>query len=384
MPVSRVYLSPPEVGAVEREMLLEAFDSNWIAPTGPDLDLFEREIADRAGVSHAVALSSGTAALHLSLLLSGVREGDEVIVPSLTFVATAAAVTYLGAQPIFVDCSASSWNLDPGLVEEVLAQRAAEGRRPAAVVTVDLYGEAADYAELEQICRRFDVPLIEDSAEALGATYGGRAAGSFGVAGVFSFNGNKIITTSGGGMLVTNSSDVATVARSLASQAREPLPHYEHTVVGYNYRLSNLLAALGRAQLRGLDWRIERRRKINEAYVAGLAEAPGISFMPHTAEGTPNYWLTCILIDPGEAGTDRERVRLALEAEDIESRPTWKPLHLQPAFSGSILVGAGHCARVFDEGLCLPSGSALSSYDQTRVIEVLHTQLRGSHRRSPA
>jgi dTDP-4-amino-4,6-dideoxygalactose transaminase len=382
--MSRIYLSPPDVGAVEREMLLKAFDSNWIAPTGPDLDLFEREVAQRTGVPHAVALSSGTAALHLALLLSGVGEGDEVVVPSLTFVATAAAVTYLGAQPIFVDCSTSSWNLDPGLVEEVLAKGAAAGRRPAAVVTVDLYGDAADYAELEQICERFEVPLIEDSAEALGATYRGRAAGSFGVAGVFSFNGNKIITTSGGGMLVTNSPELATLARTLASQAREPLPHYEHSTVGYNYRLSNLLAALGRAQLRGLDGRIERRKRINEDYRAGLAEAPGISFMPHTAEGSPNYWLTCILIDPSEAGTDRERVRLALEAEDVESRPTWKPLHLQPAFSGSTLVGAGHCTRVFDEGLCLPSGSGLSSSDQTRVIEVLHTQLRGPGRRSPA
>jgi dTDP-4-amino-4,6-dideoxygalactose transaminase len=382
--MSRVYLSPPDVGRIEREMLLEAFDSNWIAPTGPDLDLFEREIAERTGVAHAVALSSATAALHLALLLSGVGEGDEVIVPSLTFMATAAAVTYLGAQPIFVDCSASSWNLDPGLVEEVLVGRSAAGRRPAAVVTVDLYGEAADYADLEQVCARFDVPLIEDSAEALGATYGGRAAGSFGVAGVFSFNGNKIITTSGGGMLVTNSREVATRARSLASQAREPLPHYEHSEVGYNYRLSNLLAALGRAQLRGLDWRVARRKKINEAYVAGLSDAPGISFMPHTAEGTPNYWLTCILIEPSEAGTDRESMRLALEAEDVESRPTWKPLHLQPVFSGSTLVGAGHCARVFDKGLCLPSGSGLSSQDQTRVIEVLHTQLRGSDQRNPA
>jgi dTDP-4-amino-4,6-dideoxygalactose transaminase len=382
--MSRVYLSPPDVGPVEREMLLEAFDSNWIAPTGPDLDSFEHEIAERTGVSHAVALSSATAALHLALLLAGVGEGDEVIVPSLTFVATAAAVTYLGAQPIFVDCSPKSWNLDPGLVEEVLVDKAAAGRRPAAVVTVDLYGEAADYADLERLCERFDVPLIEDSAEALGATYGGRAAGSFGIAGVFSFNGNKIITTSGGGMLVTNSPDVATVARSLATQAREPFPHYEHSVVGYNYRLSNLLAAIGRAQLRGLDWRIARRKRINEAYVAALADAPGISFMPHTTEGSPNYWLTCILIDPSEAGTDRESVRLALESENIESRPTWKPLHLQPAFSGSTLVGAGHCARVFDKGLCLPSGSALSSQDQTRVIEVLHTQLRGSDQRNPA
>jgi dTDP-4-amino-4,6-dideoxygalactose transaminase len=365
-------------------MLLQALDSNWIAPAGPDLDLFEREIAERVGVPHAVALSSGTAALHLALLLAGVRARDEVIVPSLTFVATAAAVTYLGAQPIFLDCSATSWNIDPELVEELLSERAARGRRPAAVVTVDLYGEPADYARLAQICERFGVPLIEDSAEALGATYRGRAAGSFGRAGVFSFNGNKIITTSGGGMLVTHSAEVANRARWLASQAREPVPHYEHVVVGYNYRLSNLLAAVGRAQLRGLDWRVARRKTIHDAYVASLGDEPGISFMPHEPAGTPNYWLTCFLIDPDDAGTDRERLRLALEAEDIESRPTWKPLHLQPAFSGSSLVGTGHCERVFDHGLCLPSGSAMSRQDQDRVIEIVQTEVRRSKQRNRA
>ena len=363
-------------------MLLDAVDSNWIAPVGPDLDLFEREIAERVGVPHAVALSSGTAALHLALLLAGVQAGDEVVVPSLTFVATAAAATYLGARPIFVDCSATSWNLDPELVEEVLSKGGATGRRPAAVVSVDLYGEPADYARLTQVCERFGVPLIEDSAEALGASYGGQAAGSFGLAGAFSFNGNKIITTSGGGMLVTKSAELATRARSLASQAREPAAHYEHTVVGYNYRLSNLLAAVGRAQLRGLDWRLERRRKIHDAYVAGLGDQPGISFMPHERAGTPNYWLTCILIDPNHAGADRERLRLALEAEDIESRPTWKPLHLQPAFTPSSLVGTGHCEKVFDHGLCLPSGSAMSSLDQSRVIEIVQSELRGSNQRN--
>ncbi len=380
----RIYLSPPDVGPVERRMLLDAFDSNWIAPTGPDLDLFEREVAERTGVAHAVGLSSGTAALHLALLIAGVRAGDEVVVPSLTFVATAAAVTYLGAQPIFVDCSAESWNLDPDLVEEVLSDKAATGHRPAAVITVDLYGEPADYARLMKICERFEVPLIEDSAEALGATFSGRAAGSFGIAGVFSFNGNKIITTSGGGMLVTNSADMATRARSLASQAREPLPHYEHMVVGYNYRLSNLLAAIGRAQLRGLDWRIARRKKIHDTYLGHLAGMSGLSFMPHSSVGTPNYWLTCILIDPSNAGTDRERVRLALEAQDIESRPTWKPLHMQPAFTGSNFVGTGHCERIFDHGLCLPSGSAMSSQDLATVIEIVQTQLRGSNQRSRA
>jgi dTDP-4-amino-4,6-dideoxygalactose transaminase len=374
--VTRVFLSPPDVGEEERRMLLDAFDSNWIAPAGPDIDAFEREIAERTGVAHAVAVSSGTAALHLALLLAGVERGDEVVVPSFTFIASAAAVTYIGAHPVFVDCSSESWNLDPALVEEVLTRRAAAGRPPAAVVTVDLYGETADYEALESLCRRFDVPLIEDAAEALGATHRGRAAGSFGIAGIFSFNGNKIITTSGGGMLVTESPQLAERARHLATQAREPFPHYEHMTVGYNYRLSNLLAALGRAQLAGLEDRIERRRQIDANYTRGFAGLPGIEFMPRTRAGVPNYWLTCVLIDPTTFGADRERVRLALEDADIESRPTWKPLHLQPAFSGLGLVGPGYCDRVFDRGLCLPTGSALSPADQARVMEIVIAQGR--------
>jgi dTDP-4-amino-4,6-dideoxygalactose transaminase len=371
-----VYLSPPEVGAEERRMLLEAFDSNWIAPLGPDVDAFEREMAEKTGIAHAVALSSGTAALHLALILAGVERGDEVLVPSFTFIASAAVVTYLGAHPVFIDCSPDSWNLDPDLVEEVLTKRAAAGRLPAAVITVDLYGETADYEALESCCRRFEVPLIEDSAEALGSTQKGRAAGSFGTAGVFSFNGNKIITTSGGGMLMTESPTWAERARHLATQAREPFAHYEHTTVGYNYRLSNLLAALGRAQLRGLDGHIERRKRIDARYSAGLAGLPGVSFMPRTRGGNSNYWLTCIVIRPELFGSDRERVRLALEEADIESRPTWKPLHLQPAFAGTTLVGPGQCARVFEAGLCLPTGSSLSPADQERILDIIAGQAR--------
>jgi len=374
--VTRVYLCPPDVGAEERRMLLDAFDSNWIAPTGPDVDAFELEVAERTGVTHAVALSSGTAALHLALLLAGVDQGDEVLVPSFTFIASAAPITYLGAHPVFVDCTADSWNLDPALVEEVLTERAAVGRLPSAVISVDLYGETADYPALEAICSRFEVPLIEDSAEAFGSSHGGRSAGSFGVAGVFSFNGNKVITTSGGGMLMTESAEWADRARHLATQAREPFSHYEHTVVGYNYRLSNLLAAVGRAQLRGLDRRIERRKCIDARYRDGLADLAGVSWMPRTDAGASNYWLTCILIDPEAFGVDREHVRLALEAADIESRPTWKPLHLQQAFSGRKLVGTGHCERIFDRGLCLPTGSALSVADQSRVIEIIRAEAR--------
>ena len=374
--MTRVYLCPPDVGAEERRMLLDAFDSNWIAPTGPDVDAFELEVAERTGVTYAVALSSGTAALHLALLLAGVDQGDEVLVPSFTFIASAAPITYLGAYPVFVDCTADSWNLDPALVEEVLTERAAVGRLPSAVISVDLYGETADYPALEAICSRFEVPLIEDSAEAFGSSHRGRSAGSFGVAGVFSFNGNKVITTSGGGMLMTESAEWADRARHLATQAREPFSHYEHTVVGYNYRLSNLLAAVGRAQLRGLDHRIERRKCIDARYRDGLADLAGVSWMPRTDAGASNYWLTCILIDPEAFGVDREHVRLALEAADIESRPTWKPLHLQQAFSGIKLVGTGHCERIFDRGLCLPTGSALSVADQSRVIEIIRAEAR--------
>ncbi len=374
--MTRIFLSPPDVGSEERQMLLDAFDSNWIAPIGPDIDAFEREVAERVGVGHAVALSSGTAALHLALLMAGVERGDEVLVPSFTFIASAAAVAYVGAHPVFVDCSPDSWNIDPALVEETLTERARLGRLPSAVITVDLYGETADYVALESVCEQYGVPLIEDSAEALGATYRSRASGSFGVAGIFSFNGNKIITTSGGGMLVTQSQDFAARVRHLATQAREPFPHYEHTTVGYNYRLSNLLAALGRAQLRRLDSHIQRRQRIDAAYTEALSDITGVSFMPRTKVGTSNYWLTCILIDRDAFGADREDVRLALEASDIESRPTWKPLHLQPTFAGVGLLGSGHCAKVFDQGLCLPTGSALTPADQSRIIDIVTAQGR--------
>jgi dTDP-4-amino-4,6-dideoxygalactose transaminase len=371
--VTRIYLSPPEVGAEERRMLLDAFDSNWIAPVGPDIDAFERELAERVGVDHAVALSSGTAALHLALMLVGVGAGDEVLVPSFTFVASAAAVTYLGATPVLVDCSSSNWNIDPDLVAAELAERARTGRLPAAVVTVDLYGQCADYAVLGPLCDEYRIPLVADAAEALGATYRGQPAGSFGTAAVFSFNGNKIITTSGGGMLVAGSAELVNRARYLATQAREPFPHYEHTVIGYNYRLSNLLAALGRAQLRGLDSRIERRRKINQLYRDALGDVPGIEFMPIAEYGEPNWWLTCVLVDPEGFGADREQIRLALESVDIEARPTWKPLHLQPVFAGLPIIGGSSCAAVFDHGLCLPSGSALTEGELGRVVESIRS-----------
>jgi dTDP-4-amino-4,6-dideoxygalactose transaminase len=371
--MTRIYLSPPDVGDEERRMLLDAFDSNWIAPTGPDLDAFEQEFAERIDVGHAVALSSGTAALHLALLLLGVGAGDDVLVPSLTFVASASVVTYLGANPVFVDSTPASWNIDSSLVAEELSDRARRGRRPAAVVAVDLYGQCADYDALAPLCDEYGIPLVEDAAEALGATYRGRAAGSFGRAGVFSFNGNKIITTSGGGMLVADSADLIGRARHLANQARDPFPHYEHSVIGYNYRLSNLLAALGRAQLRGLDGRVRRRHEINRAYREGLADLPGVGFMPVADYGEPNWWLTCMVIDPELFGADNEQVRRTLELADIEARPIWKPLHLQPVFEDAPMIGGGVCAALFERGLCLPSGSGLTDAQLDRVVETIRS-----------
>jgi dTDP-4-amino-4,6-dideoxygalactose transaminase len=369
--MTRVFLSPPDVGEEERQALLDAFDSNWIAPLGPAVDAFELAMAKLVGVDHAVALSSGTAALHLALMLLGIGSGDEVIVPSFTFAATANVVTYVGASPVFIDSDAATWTLDPELLADELRGRARHGRLPAAVITVDLYGQCADYSPILESCQEFGIPVIEDAAEALGATYRGRAAGSFGDAGVFSFNGNKIITTSGGGMLVSTSPDLAGRARHLATQARQPVVHYEHLEIGFNYRLSNLLAALGNAQLRGLDRRIARRTQINERYRKALGQLPGIRFMPIAEYGEPNHWLTCITVDPDLFGCDREALRLSLEADDIESRPTWKPLHLQPVFDGIQMVGGRVSEAVFEQGLCLPSGSSLTDHDLDRVAEII-------------
>ncbi|HTZ08990.1 MAG TPA: aminotransferase class I/II-fold pyridoxal phosphate-dependent enzyme, partial [Acidimicrobiales bacterium] len=358
--------------------LLEALDSGWIAPLGAFVDRFEHDLAARVGVPGAVALSSGTAALHLALLLVGVGPGDDVLVPSFTFVATANTAMYLGARPVLVDCDAATWQIDPDLVAEDLAARARRGALPKAVVTVDLYGQCADYGRLVPLCQEYGVALVEDAAEALGATYGERPAGSFGAVGVFSFNGNKIITTSGGGMLVSHDVALLDRARHLATQAREPEAHYEHVDLGFNYRLSNLLAALGVAQLRDLDRRVARRHAVGRAYRDALEGSPGITFMPRAPYGVPNDWLTAIQVDPSAFGADRDAIRLALEAQDIEARPTWKPLHLQPLFADAPAVGGAVSAAVFERGLCLPSGSNLAPADQRRVVEVIERLRRGA------
>jgi len=369
--MARIFLSPPDVGATERELLLAAFDSNWIAPVGPDLTAFENEFAALVDMPHAVAVSSGTAALHLTMQTLGIGAGDVVLVSTFTFAATAFAVTYTGAAPVFVDSELQTWNIDPALVEEAIVDLTAKGTPPKALLAVDLYGRCADYAALVDVCSRHDVILIEDAAEALGAStvVDGtvRQAGSFGAAAAFSFNGNKIITTSGGGMVVTADEGLAQHVRYLSTQARQPVNHYEHIDIGFNYRLSNLLAALGRGQLLGLPAKIARRREINATYRTELADLPGLSFDPQSE--TSNCWLTCVLIDPAvSGGVDRHRVEAHLASCDIESRPLWKPMHRQPVFAGAAVYERGVSDHLFELGLCLPSGSSLGDHDLQRVI----------------
>jgi dTDP-4-amino-4,6-dideoxygalactose transaminase len=372
-PPIRIFLSPPHVGPDERAMLLDAFDSNWIAPLGPHVEAFEREVAERVGRAEAVALSSGTAALHLALLLAGVGPGDQVLCSTLTFVASANPILYVGAQPVFVDADPDTWNLDAELVEAEFAGAAARGERFAALVAVDLYGRCCDYDRLVPLCASYGVPLIEDAAEALGATHRSGAAGAFGDIGVLSFNGNKILTTSGGGMLVTDDAVTAVRARHLATQAREPAPHYEHTEVGFNYRLSNLLAAVGRGQLANLDAKVARRRDVRARYRAALEDLPGVCFPVGGDVDGSNAWLTVLTIDPEAAGVDREQVRLQLRDRGIESRPAWKPMHLQPLFASCRVIGGTVAAQIFEQGLCLPSGSGLTHAEQDEVIAELRS-----------
>lgn len=363
----RIYLSPPHLSGRELDLLEDAIESNWVAPLGPHVDAFERELAELVRVPYALALSSGTAALHLALVVLGIGPGDEVACSSLTFSASANPIVYAGAAPVFVDADPATWTIDP----ELLARALAERPRIRAVVAVDLYGQCCDYDALTAVCSDRGVTLVQDAAESLGSFYGGAPSGGQGDLAVFSFNGNKVITTSGGGMLASRDPDRIAHARKLSTQAREPAPHYEHTEIGFNYRLSNLLAAVGRAQLEVLPERVDARRRINARYRELLVDAPGISFMPEASYGRGNCWLTCVLVDPTEAGTDRETIRLALEAEDVESRPLWKPMHLQPVFRDAPAYGGEVSASLFERGLCLPSGSALTEADQRRVVEIL-------------
>ncbi len=376
MTSSRLYLSPPHMSGRELGLIQEAFATNWIAPLGPHVDAFEQEFCTCTGARHAAAVSSGTAALHLALILSDVGPGDEVLVSTLTFSASVNPILYQGARPVFVDSEALSWNADPDLFVDALETRARRGRLPKAAVLVHLYGQSAQVAPIQAACERYGVHLIEDAAEALGATYQGRAPGTFGRFGIYSFNGNKIITTSGGGMLVSDDAGLIQHARKLATQARELAPHYEHTEVGYNYRMSNVLAAIGRGQLAVLEERVLARRRNFECYRQALADLPGIGFMPEAPWGRHTRWLTVITIDAERFGADRETVRLALEAENIEARPVWKPMHLQPVFAGYEHLGGAVAEQLFRDGLCLPSGSSLTAADLQRVVNVIVGQRR--------
>jgi len=370
----RIYLSPPDMGPDERSALIEAFDSGWVSTVGPALTTLEEQLSALTGLAGAVALSSGTAALHLALLAAGVGPGDVVLTSTFTFAATANAICYVGATPVFVDSDTTSWNLDPGLLDEALETCRRRGRPAKAVLMVDLYGQCADADPIAEACRRHGAVLIEDSAEALGATYRGRPAGTLGDIGVFSFNGNKIATTGGGGALVTADAAVAARVRHLATQAREPVTHYEHLEVGYNYRMPNLAAAIGTAQLRRLPAMIDRRLGINRAYRELLGGIEGLSFMPVPDWSGWNGWLSCIVLDgPGDA----DRVCRALAEVDVESRPLWKPMHLQPVFAGAERFGGGVSERLFAHGLCLPSGSTLSDGDVERVAGLVRAALPG-------
>ncbi|QLE40899.1 pyridoxal phosphate-dependent aminotransferase [Nostoc sp. C052] len=368
-----ILLSTPHMGDRELEFVKEAFETNWIAPVGPHIDAFEQEFCERTGASSAAAVSSGTAALHLALQLVGIGYGDDVFCSTLTFAASANPITYLGAKPVFIDSDRTSWNMNPELLAAALAARDRIGKLPKAVVLVHLYGQSADIEPILQACHHYEVPLIEDAAEALGATYKGRSPGTFGRIGIYSFNGNKIITTSGGGMLVSDKPELVAKAKFLATQARDPAPHYQHSEIGYNYRLSNVLAGIGRGQLCVLSDRVAARRRNFEVYQQALGNLPGIEFMPEADFGHATRWLTCLTIDPKAFGVDREQVRLALANQQIEARPVWKPLHLQPVFADCECIGGFVAEKLFTQGLCLPSGSNLTDEDLERVIDAIGT-----------
>jgi len=450
----RIFLSPPHMSGEELDFVQQAFDSNYIAPLGPQVDAFEREFAEYVGIKHCVALSSGTAAMHLALRILGVGPGDDVIASTLTFIGSVTPVIFQGANLVFVDCDRTSWNMDPDLLKEALEDCKKRGKMPKAVVPTDLYGQCCDLPQIVSICNQYDIPVVCDSAEALGAVYYStnselgmlnselkeqehinqlkinnskfkiahhiaHHAGVGAKAAVFSFNGNKIITTSGGGMLASEDKEFIDYARNLSQQARKDFPHYEHTEIGYNYRMSNILAAIGRGQLKVLDERVKKKREIFDYYQKALGDLPGIEFMPEANYGRCNRWLTVILITPEEFGADREMVRLALDAENIEARPVWKPMHIQPVFdcgSGfrvqgleagendpqitqitringrkkaqntqnniqnskfkiqnypATVVGGSVAEDLFDRGLCLPSGTAMTEGDLNRVVETI-------------
>ena len=381
---NRIWLSLAHMGGREQEFIQEAFDTNWVVPLGPNVNAFEKALRDfligngKLKVENegkqVVALSAGTAALHLGLILLGVGEGDEVICQSFTFSASANPIAYQGATPVFVDSEEDTWNMDPVLLEEVIKDRLEKtGRLPKAIIPVHLYGMPGKLDEILEVAGRYNIPVLEDSAEALGSEYKGRKCGTFGVYAALSFNGNKIITTSGGGALVCPSEERAKRALFYATQAREQAPHYQHEKIGYNYRMSNICAGIGRGQMFVLEEHVARRREIHDLYVKLLDGVKGVKVMcqPEGGDFNSNYWLTCITVDPEEAGFTREDVRLALDGDNIESRPLWKPMHLQPVFKEAPFYGNGTSERLFEIGLCLPSGPMLTDQDIERVVKVI-------------
>jgi len=370
----RIYLSSPHMTGREMGFIQEAFDSNWIAPLGPHVDAFEKEIAAYVGTKGALALSSGTAAIHLGLKLLNIGPEDVVFCSSLTFSASVNPVLYQGATPAFIDSNRETWNMCPVALRRAFEDAAAKNRLPKAVIVVDLYGQSADYSSILEICASYGVPVFEDAAEALGATYRDKKCGALGSLGVLSFNGNKIITTSGGGMLLSDDSELLAKARFWATQARDPAPHYQHSEIGYNYRMSNILAAIGRAQLEVIEDRVAARRRVFENYRNAFEETPGLSFMPEAPFGRANRWLTVMIIDP-ETGVVPADIMKALQEQNIESRPVWKPMHLQPVFSQCAYFSAEDGKSVsdtlFDNGICLPSGSNMTEKEQERVIALV-------------
>jgi dTDP-4-amino-4,6-dideoxygalactose transaminase len=369
-----ILLSTPHMGDDEMGFVGDAFSTNWIAPLGPNVDAFETELANMVGAAHAVAVSSGTAAIHLGLILLGVGRGDVVFCSSLTFVASVNPVLYQGAIPVFIDSEPESWNMSPAALERAFADAKAAGRMPKAVIMVDLYGQCADADPIRALCEAHGVPILEDAAEALGATYKGRSAGLLGDIGVFSFNGNKIITTSGGGILLVPDEDMAIRARFLATQARDAAPHYEHSAIGYNYRMSNVLAGIGRGQLRVLDERVNARRRIFRSYRDGLADIGWIEWMPEPEWSHSTHWLSTCTIRPGSGGPDAATLIRALGDELIEARPVWKPMHRQPLFAGHSYFTHSNLSvsdDLFNHGICLPSGSNLTDDDIEKIISVL-------------
>jgi dTDP-4-amino-4,6-dideoxygalactose transaminase len=376
--MKKIWLSPPHLSGNEMRFIRQALASNYLAPTGPHVDAFEQKLASYVNLPQAAALSSGTAALHLALKMLDIGPGDIVICPTFTFAASANPITYLGATPVFVDSEETTWNICPNILEDAIKHFIQKGKRPKAVIGVHIYGMPMQLDEVLAICDQYGVPLIEDAAEALGSAYKGKKAGTFGTMSIFSFNGNKIITTSGGGALLSQNENYVSRARFLASQAKEVAPHYQHAEIGYNYRLSNICAAIGLAQWEVIDQRVNQRRDNFEFYRQELQGIPGISFQTEPADYFSNRWLTCILIDPIRSnGLNRENIRLLLEKKNIESRPLWKPLHMQPVFKDAPYFGGNVAGRLFEVGLCLPSGSDLGLKALIRINSIIKKALQG-------